>query len=176
MPYLIAGLVMVAMLCLVDLVLSLGVVRRLREHTERLNHLLADAGQRPSLTVGGVVADFSTTTVDGAGLCRDDLTGRSIIGFFSPGCQPCADQLPAFERRGGEPGWDRVIAVVVGETDEGEEVVRLRRLAEVVVEPHGGLVAGAFAVAGFPTIVELDDATVIASGHTVASTPTGLGR
>lgn len=39
MPFLITAVVLVGLLCALDLVLGLGVIKRLREHTEMLNNL-----------------------------------------------------------------------------------------------------------------------------------------
>ncbi|HET6856330.1 MAG TPA: hypothetical protein VFH94_04445, partial [Streptomyces sp.] len=62
MPFVIATVVLVGLLCTLDLVLTVGVIKRLREHTELL---AKQGGGRMSLGPGDEVGAFSATTVDG---------------------------------------------------------------------------------------------------------------
>jgi thiol-disulfide isomerase/thioredoxin len=165
-PYLVASVLVLAVLVLLDLVLTLGVVRRLREHTE----LLADrsAGPPPAAMppVGTTVGDFAATTTDGEPVSRDLLAGETVVCFFAPGCGPCREQAPAFvEYAGAVTGGRRqVLAVVLGEGEEVLEMAgQLDAVARVVVEPPGGPLSNAFHITSFPAMGLVDDTgTVIA--------------
>jgi thiol-disulfide isomerase/thioredoxin len=153
MPFLIAGVLFVGLICLLDLVLTLGVIKRLREHTE----LLAEASSGPPVIATGTMVDtFVTSTVDGEPVDAGALDGETLVGFFSPTCGPCQERLPLFAAfaRDMPGGRDRTLAVIIGDDDEVTAPVEaLRSVARVVVEaPHGAL-ATAFQVEAFPTLL-----------------------
>lgn len=86
----------------------------------------------------------------------DLLSGDTVVAFFSPSYQPCQAKLPAFvEYAPTVPGGrDQVLAVVVGdEAAAGAFVAELAPVARVVVEPPGGVLAGAFRAPAFPPIL-----------------------
>ncbi len=155
MPFLIAAVVLVGLLCVLDLILSLGVVKRLREHTEMLNNL----NGRASIGAGEEVGAFTAVTVDGLPVSRDLLTDETLVGFFSPGCPACKEQLPKFVEfaRSMPGGRDRVLAAVVGDVRRTTDMVAmLNPVAHVVAEPaQGGAVGGAFQVAAFPSVLKV---------------------
>ncbi|MEV7796272.1 hypothetical protein AB0O68_30440 [Streptomyces sp. NPDC087512] len=159
MSFLIALTVFVGLLCALDLVLTLGVIKRLREHTA----LLAKGSQpaRPAIQVGESVGRFMATTVDGAPLEPGSLHGETLVGFFSPTCRPCQEKLPQFAayaaaRSGGRDG---VLAVVVTEEDDAAEfVAALSPVARVVVEGRQGPVGTAFMAHSFPTMLTVESA------------------
>ncbi|MFF4773831.1 TlpA disulfide reductase family protein [Microtetraspora fusca] len=152
MPFLIAAVVLVGVVCLVDLVLTVGVIRRLREHTEFLTTLGREA---PGLGVGEEVGPFAVHAADGGPLTRDHLTRETLFGFFSPDCEPCKAKLPAFVRYAAEMpgGRDRVVAVIAAdEGADGEFRSRLGEVARVVVEDHTGPLSAAFRVRAYPSL------------------------
>src|SRR5690349_17585185 len=117
------AVVIVGVMCLVNLVLTFGVIRRLREHTELLNQRIVDRAAAPGpimLEPGGTVGDFSVTTTDGVGVSRSDLIGRRLVGFFSPTCSACAENMPKYiaHARTQPGGRDAVLSVVVGSEAE----------------------------------------------------------
>ncbi|MEV0810715.1 hypothetical protein [Micromonospora sp. NPDC050200] len=60
------ALVVVAVLCLFNLLLSFGMIRRLRQHTELLNRPRHEPAEQDLVRpVGSTVGEFVTTTVDG---------------------------------------------------------------------------------------------------------------
>jgi thiol-disulfide isomerase/thioredoxin len=161
--------VVVGLLCLLDLVLTFGVIRRLREHGELIARSLSTAPPVVAVRAPGEsVAPFATTTVDGEPLSRDALPERSLVGFFSPGCAACAESLPAFRRYAEEfpGGREAVLAVVVGSAEETAAQRReLGDVARVVVEAVDGPVGAALGVQAFPAFAVLDGAgRVVASG------------
>ncbi|GAA3441501.1 TlpA family protein disulfide reductase [Planomonospora venezuelensis] len=164
MTYLTAAVVFVGLLCLLNLVLVLGVVKRLRQHSE----LLAGSGHQAPATMpepGGAIGDFLAHTTGGAAVDRARLAGGTIVGFFSPGCAPCERKLPGFIRFAAADARP-VLAVVVASAEEaGPTAEALSATATVVVEGLDGPVARAFGVDAFPTFCLVgDDHTIAAIG------------
>jgi hypothetical protein len=171
MAYLAAAAVLVGLLAAVNLLLTVGVVRRLREHTTELAGLRnrgTGGGYEVALTVGEPVGDFAATSVDGHPIDLGTLGDRPLVGFLSPHCVPCQERLPGFiEFAAARPGGrDGLLAVLVGTGEETAELVeRLRPVATVVVEPDRGPIQQALAVTGFPAFVLIEHKVVAASDH-----------
>ncbi len=160
-----AAVVIVGVLVVLDLVLTVGVIRRLREHTETLAGLSAHG--RDGIAPGTVVGEISGESITGTPIDRAFLTaeGNSIIGFFSPGCGPCKALLPEYASFvSGAP--HRVLTVIVGDRDDAAEYIdALRGTGEIVVEAPPGPIAKAFGVDGYPTLCMVDgDGLVVAAG------------
>ncbi|MFI6977015.1 TlpA family protein disulfide reductase [Embleya sp. NPDC050154] len=167
MPLLIAAVVLVTVLCLLNLLLTFGVVRKLRARRGQ-GHGGHDADIADLvLPVGATVPAFAAVTTAGEAVSRDGL-GAVLFGFFSPGCPACAERLPLFVKAARKAGGEgrRVLAVVHGdEADTREQVAALTAVARVVVEPADGPLGRGFAVAGYPVFGLLDaNGTVTASG------------
>src|SRR5690348_8777400 len=97
MTFLAVAVAGVAAVCLVNLWLLIALARRVSKQAEQLAH--RPARQRPQVgpPAGSQVPAFTATTVAGATVSAADLTGRrGLIGFFSPGCEPCHQQVPFF--------------------------------------------------------------------------------
>jgi thiol-disulfide isomerase/thioredoxin len=171
--YLIASVVFVGILCGVNLLLTFGVVRRLREHAELLAGTPRPVDNDSPVPVGSVVGEFSVTTADGEVVTRDSLDGGTVVGFFSPGCGPCEELLPRFVEYAASEAV-RVVAVVAApDMQAGEMAAQLAPVARVVVEgAFGGPVSTAFGVRGYPALCVVDgDGTVIAGGSTMDALP-----
>jgi thiol-disulfide isomerase/thioredoxin len=175
MAYLTAAVVIVGVLCALDLVLTLGVIRRLRDHTDRLSTMASDTGEHHDpdmmLPKGATVGGFSALTTDSEAVALELIDGPTLVGFFSPSCEPCKEHAPQFASfAAAMPGGrSRVLAVVVGEREDAEEFVgTLGGVARVVVEPSRGPLSKAFRVDGFPAVGLVDEhGTVLDSGHRV---------
>jgi thiol-disulfide isomerase/thioredoxin len=156
-PALIAAVVLVGMVGLLDLILTVGVIRRLREHTALLSDPRGRGG--PALVeVGQEIGEFRTDTVNGQPIDRNRLSGETLVGFFTPECKPCKERLPSFVElaRAMPGGPDRVLAAVVGGGDQAAELVAaLRPVAQVVAERHDGPLGTAFQVRAYPTIIKI---------------------
>jgi len=170
-------MVLVGTVALLNLVLTFGVIRRLREHTGLLAERDRPEGPAVMLATGEAPDEFAATTTGGERLTRDDL-GGALVGFFSPNCGPCREQAPLFVRRaaGTAGGRSRVLAVVVGdETAVAQMVAEFEPVARVVVErgvAAEGSVSQAFGVRGFPALAVLDaDGAVAASGFELDRLP-----
>jgi thiol-disulfide isomerase/thioredoxin len=164
MALLTAAVVVVGALCLVNLVLVLGVLRRLREHAERLDeHHGRHGGERdaPMASVDGTVQEFTAVADDGTPLSRGWLGGVVLVGFFSLSCKPCRDFLPRFvEAATRHPGGRaQTLAVVVGASDEAAApfVAALRPVATLIREDEQGPVMTAFGVRGFPAFALVEE-------------------
>ncbi|MEV4868065.1 TlpA disulfide reductase family protein [Streptomyces syringium] len=156
MPVMIAAVVLVGALCTLDLILTLGVIKRLREHTALLSEVSGNLpGRPPVLAVGAEIGEFTAVTVDGEVLTRASLAGDTLVAFFSPNCEPCQEMLPKFvaHARAAGGGRDRVLAVVVGATDRAAgQVAELSPVARVVVEGSDTALTSAFEIKGFPAL------------------------
>ena len=120
-----ACVVVVGSFCVLNFLLTLGVIRKLRQHERALMRSPApEEWIMPNdwrLAVGAPVPDFTATAITGETVSRADLTDkRAVIAFFSTDCESCRTQL--------------------------------NRFATTVVEPDQGPVSTAFSTFVFPTI------------------------
>lgn len=149
---------------LLNLVLLLGVVRRLREHETRLASMTGGGPPVLITPAGGRVAPFSARSVDGRSV-DEHSTDAALVGFFSPECGSCHERLPDFRAAAGEHAGPVLAVVVEDGGDTSPLVDALRTCATVVLEAPTGPVAEAFAVRGFPAFALVADGTVAASGY-----------
>ncbi|MFI1256226.1 hypothetical protein ACH4U6_20965 [Streptomyces netropsis] len=183
MVYLAIALVAVAALCALDLLLTLAVLRRLRDRPAA--PAMTEEG---GIAVGAAVGPFATQCTEGAPLTEKDLGDGAVVSFFSPGCSPCRRKLPVFVQQATAlQGRRQVIAVVVtssGRPDEEAEAhamaEQLAAVARVVREDAEGPCTTAFGVQAFPsqfTISAPDGAspTVAAVGDTALATALPIG-
>src|SRR3954471_4137874 len=118
--------VLVGLLGALNLFLTVGVIRRLRKHTELLGNRPAGtaAGPKVMLTAGERATPFQAVTVDGEPITEERLSGDPVlVGAFAQGCSSCEERRPDFVSyaRSFPGGRDRVFAVLVGEGDEVSE-------------------------------------------------------
>ncbi|WP_432989682.1 TlpA disulfide reductase family protein [Dactylosporangium sp. CA-233914] len=168
MPYLTAAVVLIGALTLLDLVLTLGVLRRLRDQA-------AGAAPSPaptlSIGVGERPGGFLAASTRGEPVEPEALPGV-LVGFFSPDCTPCRERVPQFTAYAEQlqAGRDAVLAVVIdgGAGDEDGSagaagmVAALDGVARVIVEAPHGPVARAFGVTAYPMLCLLDGAGAVA--------------
>ena len=168
-----AAVSVVAALCLLDLLLTLGVIRRLREQTG-----LGPAGMLPEMPVIGLapmspVAPFSAVTMTG-GLVSGG-SGLRLAAFFSTSCSACQERVGPFADyvTGHRIPPDSVLSVIVGTGSAPPPYLdRLAGAGQVCLAPDDGELVSAFEVRGFPAFCLLDaDGTVLASGYDPAALP-----
>ncbi|GAA3082702.1 TlpA family protein disulfide reductase [Streptosporangium carneum] len=168
-----AAVVVVGLLGVLNLLLLLAVLRRLRDYGAKwaLAGLDRIVERKSSPESGHRVADFEATALDGAPVSLRAPDAPLFTGFFSTGCPSCREEVPRFvEYAAAMPGGpERKLAVVSGTAEQGADIIdAVRRVARVVVEPQDGPVAGAFGVQGSPTFVLLDqDGTVRTSAPSI---------
>jgi peroxiredoxin len=148
-----AALPVVSVLCLVNLALLLAVVRKVRLLGERVDQMPV-MGPAALLPVGSKAPEFTAVTTKGDGRSLANLAGsRSVLGFFSPNCQPCHTQLPEFTEfvRALPGGPGHALAVVVGEGAAAAGfAAELDGAMAVAIAPRQSPLTTAFSVRGFP--------------------------
>ena len=165
MPYLIAAVVFLGLLCALNLVLTLGLIRRAgpRGHAPEVH-----PGPPVALGPGARPAGFMSVTTDDLPVSGETLTG--LVGFFSAGCDPCHALAPGFAAHARAAGRDHVLAVVAG--DDPELVAMLAPAARVIVEDYEGPVASAFQNTWTPALYLIDDDhTILATGGRLEDLP-----
>ncbi|MFD8556956.1 TlpA disulfide reductase family protein [Streptosporangium canum] len=173
MIYLAICVIVLGGLATANLVLLTALMRRLRGHAEA--HAPQPVSQ-PSLPVGSEIGDFETFTLGGGALSAREIAPGALVGFFSPTCGPCVEQIPAFLARARTAAGTglRVAAVVIGDMDAAREMAaRLDGVAEVVVESYPGPVAKAFGITSTPTFVIVEEGKVAATGMQELSASAG---
>jgi thiol-disulfide isomerase/thioredoxin len=151
--YIVAAVVLIGLVSLLNLALTYGVIRRLRQHNDLLGaHSFAGPAPVSRLSVGAVVDDFKVVTVSGGTATRDELAGRTLVGFFSPDCPACAAEIGRFVEVARSRSRDSVWAVAVGDPDRvASTVATLTPVAgTVIAEVDQQEMVSAFGVAGFP--------------------------
>ncbi|MEV6398954.1 hypothetical protein AB0M39_29925 [Streptomyces sp. NPDC051907] len=159
MTILIAAVVLVGALCLFDLLLTFAVLRRLREHSEKLaavggaaGHGLPGApGQRPfvpydpSVLVGTTLPQALTEAGEG---------GARVVAFFDAQCETCHDHAPEFAAR---VRGRNAVAVISGRGSDVDALVRhVEGVAFVLRGEQARELVEAVAIEAFPTFVEAD--------------------
>jgi thiol-disulfide isomerase/thioredoxin len=166
---------LVAVLCVVDLVLTLGVVRRLRDHGGRLAVLSGLGPDEQTIRPPGAAVDpFTATSLAGAPVSIEDLAEPTLVGFFSPDCPSCEEKLPAFlaYAEAFPGGRARTLGIVAGEAGGLAYRSALSAVAgAVVVERELGPVQKAFGARAFPAFAVVVDGVVVQSTHDVADLP-----
>ncbi len=144
----IVAIVVLMLLCLVNLLLTLGLARRIREEPPAV---MLPPGSRVETA----------------------LEPPTLVGFFSPGCGPCHERLPEFVARARRAPAGRTVAVVVGDGEQADDMVTtLTAAVSTVVEARDGTLTTAFGVKGFPAFALVGDGGRIeASGTDLALIP-----
>ncbi|MGC4944374.1 TlpA family protein disulfide reductase [Kribbella sp. DT2] len=156
---------LVGLIGVLNLLLLLGVIRRLKEHDQALARIpyggtpAADTMRAPGSEVGA----FTATSTDDVALSKESLTAETLVAFFSASCAPCLEHAPKFAAH--VAGLNGVLAIVVadGDDDPSQLVGILGDKTRVVVEGYEGPVATAFGVTAFPTYGVVADGTITAT-------------
>ncbi|WP_213452002.1 TlpA family protein disulfide reductase [Rhizomonospora bruguierae] len=150
-----------AALTLFNLIVVLGVVRRLRSYETRLG-AVAEPPLVSTMAAGEQVGDFTASTVDDRVVSRASLGGPTLVGFFSPNCPACHERLGDFRAAAdGHPG--DVLAVVVRDGGDVAPVLSALAGTDVVIEEPEGPLARAFGVRGFPAFIAVREEGVVES-------------
>lgn len=168
MTYLTAALVLLGLLTISNLLLTIGIVRRLREHTAQLASLDSAGIGDIALPSGSTVQDFTSHTTDGVEVSLSSLPADALVSFFSPSCSACKERLPEFVAYAASHPADRdsFLAVVAGPAGGNDDLTeQLRPVARVIAEPDQGPVQKAFGVTGYPAFVAVKDGRVTASSY-----------
>lgn len=174
MAALVAAVVVLGLFCVLNAVFCLGIIRRLREHTELIEKLGHGGHSDLILPAGKTIGAFTASTLDGMEVSNESLTDPTLVAFFSPGCGPCEEERPKFVELAATHPRDRVLAVVAGSDEEAAAaaVADLLAVATVVREDDGGPVQRAFEVGGYPAFALVESTGTVVAGVTrVAELP-----
>lgn len=166
MVYLTAAVVLVGVLCALDLLLTVGVIRRLRVHTGEIEALRSSqAPPDSSLPVGSPVPAFEAVDADGAPIATAELAGGSyLLAFLATDCHACKDQLAQLASYAGRMAGARrrVLAIVDGPPEEAGEYRRqLGGVARLVLGADAARIRSELDVNLFPTFVFVDEQGVV---------------
>ncbi|MDF5757518.1 TlpA disulfide reductase family protein [Spongiactinospora sp. TRM90649] len=169
MTVLVAAMVLLAVLCLFDLVLTFGVIRRLREHTGHLEFLLnggvgADTVRAALPRPGSTVSEFEAVTTAGQTITRDFFTGPTVVAVFTNHCETCRERLPSFVEYAKNTHGSGVLVLL--QAEEGHEttdamLAELEAVGPVVLEITQGSLGRALNVSIFPAFCLIDAGGVI---------------
>jgi thiol-disulfide isomerase/thioredoxin len=159
--------VIAGVISLINLVLVLGVIKRLRETPAGNSQAHGTEEFSPIAFPGRTVPPFVVRTTTGEQITEASLSGNTLVGFFSPGCATCKVRIPDFlilarrlERESG-----RAIAVVTSADNGGAEIVaKLESAAQVCVGEDGEGLQVALEVGGFPAFALFEDDVMVQSG------------
>jgi len=97
MAILSAAVVVVGLLCLADLLLTFGVIRRLREHTEQLSGFpWSRPSGKPAWPTGRSRSHLPRSASPGERLSGP--AGLRVVAFFSAGCSACPERVAGVRR------------------------------------------------------------------------------
>ncbi|MFD8529692.1 hypothetical protein ACFV0L_19975 [Streptosporangium canum] len=169
MSFLVVSVILLTLAVLANLILTYGVIRRLREHSE----MIASSGRRDvSVSVGAQIGAFATTTTRGEPITNDSLGEQTLVAFFSPSCKPCHEKLPSFLKYSSQSSNDTLAVVLTSEKDEAEEMIaQLETTSRVCVDTFDSTISSAFSIVGTPAFVTVSYGSVTANGlpETVAT-------
>lgn len=171
--------VLLWVLVLLNILLSWGIIRRMREFDRRIASV-ATAGlpMMSGLEPGTAAPDFSVGTPAGDTVTRAQLLqGETVLAFFSPTCDACVEHLPQVRRYATDtrPADTRLVAVVDGEPAEGRTFIEnLEGVASVTfADPAANPIVRDYQVGAFPSYyVIAADGRVRALHHRVEELPT----
>ena len=164
-------------LTLLNLLLTLGVIRRLRDHDRRL--ATGGAGlpiDEAEPLIGSPLPKFAAMAIGEIQVSdRELVQGRAYIGFFSTACRPCQEQLPIFADSLTSQDRDQILIVINEDSAEPGQLATLVERADavgrVILENPMGPVAMAFGVRKLPTMLMVQDGILRASSHIASKLP-----
>lgn len=136
---LVATVVLLGVLVVANLLLTWGMLRRLRTLQEQV---AAGHGPPPEngLHPGDRAPDFSALTPAGDTVSRDEVVrGETVLVFLSPHCEACETHLPSVRLLGrGADGGPAAVAVIDGTREEsGHLLEELQGHVPVLLAPRG---------------------------------------
>ena len=173
MSVLAAAVVVLTLITLVNLLLVLGVIRRLR----------TQAGPRPAanpfgladaeplvLPAGSPLPDLRLPGVDGTPLALRDLADRRVLmAFLSEGCGSCHLELPRIRDLAARAAADGAAVVIVVLTDHGDPELEepFAGLATVTRDAARGPLSREFGITSFPSYLVFDHDALVGSAFTI---------
>ncbi|MDW4903361.1 hypothetical protein RB625_33670 [Streptomyces californicus] len=174
MAFIVALLVLFGALSIFNIVLTVGLVRRVRELSTKQRAPMPPRADLPPVmrAEGERVEPFRAVTVREEPVSEDFLAvGPVLLGVFAYGCTSCHERIPEFLSFVAAQDYrrDQVLVILVGKTaDFTEELPLLDPIATVVVERRQGPVARALGVKAYPALA------VIGAGGVVRAAGAGM--
>jgi len=166
----IALVVVLAILVVLNLAMTVGLIHRLREIHRTVTDWSERAKASPLLggiPVGELAPAFLATAVDGTSVGSADFAGsRWLLGFFSSSCGSCRTYLPRLgELAKSQVNPLRPLIVIDGPAGLAADLVAMGTgMGPVVVENFDGGVSSEFKVNLYPTYYMIDEGGRIAFG------------
>ena len=163
-----AAVAFVGVLCLFNMLLTFGVIRRLREHAEVVSRFSGLDVPLAGLARGEPAPAFSATALGGEAVTGP--AGLLAVGFFSSGCSICPERVDPFIEylRSHHIARENTLSVLTGPDAGHAPPPYAERLAEatiVCLEADDGELARAFKIQGFPAFCLLDGAGTVLAAH-----------
>jgi peroxiredoxin len=158
--FLVVSTVLSWLVILLNLFLSLALVRRFRDLDKR--------NEPETLKVGTKVPDFSLETLDGKTVKLADYKNQeSLMVFVSPTCNPCRAQMPnlkeLFPRI--EAAGIRFLLVSLGAKDETQTFIEeFQMQAPVLLSENASPFALDYKVPGTPAYYRIDKQGLVKAG------------
>ncbi|MFF5204639.1 thioredoxin family protein [Streptosporangium sp. NPDC000396] len=146
MPYLAAATALLGVLCVFNLVLLLGVIRRVRQQSVPSRPI-------PGPGVGDKIDQFSALTTKDEKVTENTIQDGTVVAFFAPGCGPCKEIMPRFIEYARDPGVSTLTVMLAADKHSIDNLPQLESVTDVVVESVLGPTATAFKVKSTPTFV-----------------------
>ncbi|MFE1166436.1 hypothetical protein [Nocardiopsis sp. NPDC058789] len=165
------AVVLIGVVSVLNLVLTLAVIRRLRETSQDVRSASASGpATLDELPAGTPIPSFRATTPEGKEVTSDEHLGQqTVYAFFDTSCTMCKSRLtPLVERARHNGLTPEQVVVVIGDADgrADEYTTLLDDGVTVIVEEPFGPVAQEFPLQGVPTFILADE-----SGRVTRSGP-----
>jgi hypothetical protein len=154
MPFLVAVVVILAVLCVLNMALSAAIIRTLRGDREVLEPPAAGTG----------IGAFTVPMLDGGTLTERDLADGALVAFVSPTCPPCAALAREWGTRTDLPE-DTYVFVIDTSTPEEARAYAAKLGGRAAVVERDSAVSAAFGAHDVtPTLVRVRGGAVAAAG------------
>ncbi|GGY03493.1 TlpA family protein disulfide reductase [Streptomyces tanashiensis] len=168
MIFVVVGMVLVGALGLLNLALSLAIVRRLRRQEEQRRTVDPNSPSGPE--VGTDLPAFTTPTLDGEVFTSASLAGGpAALSFITTSCGACDQFVADMPEFAAQIGLDasRIVVVIAGEPVKARQMAdQLDGLATVVYEEAPGDIASLYSITATPTTVITDADLKVTARHT----------
>lgn len=159
-----------------NLLLMVGVARRLRDHEQRLS--VAESSVGAASVTSGPPPGAPAPPIQAA--CTDGRTvetnwvhsPEALIGFFSSDCEACYVHAPEFTALSARYPAGFALSVIADDANGAAPLLQmLEGSSLVVVEPHRGPIGNAYHVEAYPTFVALRNGVATAVSSTLRQLP-----
>lgn len=167
---LLAVVIVVVGVTALNLLFTIGLVRRVREHEAQIAALGA-TGEHLGIPLGAYVPNVEVLDVRAQEI-SPTWPGDTVVGFFSTTCDACREHLPEYLAWASQRDRLQTICVIDGPTDDALEMARgADDVARLVLAPHAKALADGFAITGVPVLFQVVAGRVLASGLRVTERP-----